>query len=172
MPHHRYARLLNKTQLDALDVSVQAQLHIQPDQSIVATGPLPGELVLLLDGFAKSTGPLTWKLDRKLLLKAHERGDSIEDFEQRLLKAVEQERLPKTVKVLFDDAKRRARMIQAPRPAQLFRFEDKAVALELAHDKKLKELVQLLDEHTLVIAPKDIKTLKSVARKAGYAFAH
>lgn len=164
--------ILNKTKLDALDVSVQAQLHVQPDQSIVATGPLPGELVVLLDSFAKPTGPLTWKLDRKLLLKAHERGDSIEDFEQRLLKAIEQEQFPKTVKVFFDDAKRRATMIHAPQPAQLFRLEDKAVALELAHDKKLKELVQMLDEHTLVIAPRDVKTLKSVARKAGYAFAH
>lgn len=156
--------------LEALDEAALGELHVQPDRSIVATGHLPGELSLLLDEFTLSTGPLTWKLDRKTLLKAHEQGKDIERFERELLKAAQQDKLPKTVKSFFEDAHRRATMIQAPKALLCVEFKEKAVAYELAHDKKLKDIVELYKERFLLLDEVHLKTLRSVARKLDYAF--
>ena len=147
---------------------VYGQLHAQPDLSLVATGPLPANALAMLDTWTTSTGPMTWQLERKVALRACERGEDPRALRDTLQAVTSQEALPSTILAFLDDLERRHMMLGPARVHHVIQLQEAHAALELAHDKQLKDHVQLIQPDTLLIPHAQLDLFYRVARRHGY----
>lgn len=145
----------------------EVSLHVQADRSIIAMTPAPAALRAQLDLFCDAPGDHRWTLSRASLLAASEAGHDLATFRALLIENADAA-LPNTIDALFDEAIRRAGLLRLGPPSRLITVGDPALAVELAHHKKLAGLCALAGEGQLIVEESKLTKLRAQLRKLGY----
>ena len=128
-------------------------LRLLPNLDLVWTGErLPAADRLLLERYAAPRSERVWALRRELLLAAAARGGGGEELEAFLRERVEPP-LPETALALLAEVRTRAGRMRDLGPARLVECADANLALELAHDRRLRGLCFPVGERLLAVPP-------------------
>jgi Helicase conserved C-terminal domain len=143
-------------------------LKVLPNRDVVAgERPLSAGDVLLLDRNAERTSEAVWRLDAPRILQAVEQGLSVRELLD-FLTARSAEPLQQTVSVFLDDLAAKAGQLEDLGTARLIQCADAQVADLLAHDRRLRALVQRAGERQLVFGAADEVAVKQALRELGY----
>jgi hypothetical protein len=149
-------------------VPVEPVFTVLPNLDVVATDrPLPPADRLFLERFAEPTSPAVWRLSAPRILAAVEEGLSVAELAE-FLAAKSARPVPQTVEVFLADLRQRTGQLRDRGTARLIECSDAAVAQVLAHDRKLRGLVQRAGERQLVFRVADEAAVRRALRELGY----
>jgi len=143
-------------------------LRVLPDLDIVVMGAeLSPQDRWMLETWARPVSERVWKLDRAALLEAVEAGHALGEW-RGFLEARSGEPLPEAARQILDDLADRASALRQADQALLIVVSSRLLALELAHDRRLKDLCWLAGEQILVVPLAQLKRFRAAVRGCGY----
>lgn len=143
-------------------------LEVMPNLTIKELVPLEPADRMMLEAFAEKTDDRQWHLDRDKSLAAIGEGRRIEDLEQFLRSATEDE-LPERVIGFIGEVVRHADAFSDIGPARLFRCNDQELlATVLRHPATAKHCMRM-DENLLVVPEKGEAGFRKAMRTLGFA---
>ena len=143
------------------------ELQVLPNLEVVCTTEISQRARLKLDAWCTPSGERTWGISRDSLLGGVDRGESLEAFVSFLEESA-QHALPQTVTALIKDVRRRAGALSNQGEMVVIEAKSKAIALELAHHRRTKEMCTLVGEKTLLVTPSRGQAFRKAALALGY----
>ena len=156
---------------DAYEPAVcdEVVLRILPNMEITLLSETTASSdALFLDRFCKKISERVWRIEMVNLLQAVEEGvdiQSIVDF----LASKNPWDLPQSVAIFFEDALKRAKSLRDMGDARLIECSDRALALLIANDVKLKKICMLAGDNYIVVPKGKEKLFRINLRQLGYA---
>ena len=123
---------------------------------------------LTLERFSARVSEDVYQLAAEQLLELFESGLMSESEVVEFLQQHSETELPQVVTTLLTDVAERSRKVAEVGEATLFTVQDEALALQLAHDRVLKEFCQLMGATQLVTPSDKVKVFRRRVRELGY----
>ena len=147
----------------------EAVLRILPNMEITLLSETTASSdALFLDRFCKKISERVWRIEMMKLLQAVEEGVDIQSIVDFLASRNPWD-LPQPVVIFFEDARKRAKSLRDMGDARLIECSDRALALLIANDVKLKKICMLAGDNYVVVPKGKEKLFRKNLRQLGYA---
>ncbi len=142
--------------------------NVLPNHEIVVTDAAAFSAgdVALLERFAKKRSDSVWKMDKKTLFQALEKGDSVDEILSVLQTGTANE-IPQTVRALIAETAARSGAATQREEAVAITFRDEHAAVLAEHESTIRPTIYCRHGNTLFVRVKNLKKFQGGLRKLG-----